>query len=647
MSTRIKRRKNNPRKFNKRMQSKLAVTFIIIVLLLFALNIVVSYISFQKGDKYTKQVLSQQQYSSTTIPFKRGNITDRNGNILATSVKVYNLVLDPKIILSNDKYLEPTITALTQCFDLEREELLTLIQEKKDSSYVVLDNMKDLEYEVISNFIALQNNVKENPYIQGVWFEEQYQRKYPYSTLASSIIGFTYSGNSADWGIEGYYNSNLNGIDGRQYGYVNDDNTMEKIIKDAVDGNNIVSTIDIMIQDIVERNIAEYNKKIKAQSISVLIMNPNNGEILAMANDEIYDLNSPRDLTRYYTKKEIKAMSEDVKLEALNKIWKNECISNTFEPGSTIKPFTVAAALEEGIVTSSSTYVCDGTEEVGGWSISCHKADGHGKITLQESITYSCNDALMQIGLKTGASIFSSYQSRFGFGKKTGIDLYGEAAGILYTEADMGAATLATNSFGQNFTVNMIQVAAGYSSLINGGDYYTPHVVKQINNSEGGLVKNVGDLVVKQTVTATTSKFINEALRTVVTVGSGSKANIAGYEVGGKTGTAEKLPRGENQYVLSFIGSVPYDSPEVVCYVVIDTPEEDSSNSAYAATLFNNIMTEVLPYMNIFKSTDTGKAKKGEDESYDGNSYIGGDPDIGVVDEEGQYGAATDNSGAD
>ena len=634
---RQQRRKNTPPKFNRKMQSKLAVTFIIIVLLLFVLNVVLSYINFKSGDKYTIQVLNQRQYNSVTLPFKRGQITDRNGNILATSVKVYNLILDPKVINEDKKYLQPTITALTQCFALEADELTKTIAEKKDNSYVVI--LKKLEYEEIESFLKMQKDTKNNPYIKGVWFEEEYERKYPYSTLASSIMGFTYAGNSADWGIEGYYSDSLNGVDGRQYGYVNDDNTMEKITKAPVDGNNIVSTIDIKIQDIIEKKIVEYNKEIKAQSISVLIMDPNTGEILAMANDEVYDLNKPRDLTRYYTKSQIKKMSEEEQIEALNKIWKNECISNTFEPGSTIKPFTIAAALEEGVVKTNSSYVCDGYHIVGGWRIKCHKEEGHGKISLEDTIVTSCNDALMQIGLKMGTGVFSSYQNRFGFGKKTGLDLTGEASGMLYAEKDMGQVTLATNSFGQNFTVNMIQMAAAYSSLINGGNYYAPHVVKQINNASGGLVRNVGDTVIKQTVTKTTSDFINGSLRKVVTKGTGSKASIKGYEVAGKTGTAEKLPRGNDEYVLSFIGSVPYDNPQVVCYIVIDTPEEDPSNSAYATKFFNNIMKEVLPYMDIFKNSDDKEVKnKDNEESYQDGGYIDGQPDVGVVDPEGNYG---------
>lgn len=620
-------------KFNSNMRHKLAWVFLGIVVLLLFLGGVVMVINYRNGDDYTIQVLDQQSTTSTVIPYKRGDILDCNGNYLATSVKVYNLILDPKVILTKDEYLEPTVTALVNCFpDLTKEDIEATIQEKKDSHYVVLT--KKLEYEEIESFQALLDDTDNNPYIKGVWFEEEYERKYPYSTLASSVLGFTYGENQADWGLEGYYCDVLNGTDGRSYSYLNDNNSLEETTKDAVDGYTLVSTIDLKIQSIVEEKLQEYNKEIKAQSISVLVMNPNNGEILAMANDETYDLNNPRDLSTMYTKKQIKKMSDEETLEALNQMWRNDCISNTYEPGSTMKPFTVAAALEEGIVAETDTFDCDGGETIGTTHISCHKSSGHGTISLQDTLTKSCNDALMQIGLKIGSSVFSTYQSRFGFGQKTGIDLYGEATGILYSADDMGDVTLATNSFGQNFTVNMLQIAAGYCSLVNGGNYYTPHLVSRIVNSEGSLIEKVADEAVKQTVTKTTSDFINQGLRSVVTDGTGAKAAIDGYEVGGKTGTAEKLPRGNDEYVLSFIGSVPYDNPKVVCYVVIDTPEENPDDSGYAAQLFHNIMEEVLPYMNVFQSDTKDDNTSDATETYEDGVDI---PDVGLTDTEGGY----------
>lgn len=646
--SRRRRKPRVPRKLNKWMKKKIIYLFVGILAVVVVLNGRLVYISYKSGDPYKIQVLAQQQYNSQTVPFKRGDITDRKGNVLATSVKVYNLVLDPKVIMSNDQYVQPTIEALTTCFDeLKNSDLKKEIENRKTSSYYVVK--KKLTYEQIEKFLNIQKDTKKNPNVKGVHFEEEYERQYPYSTLACHVLGFANASNTAETGIEAYYNSELNGTDGREFGYMNEDNAMEKVVKEPENGNNIVSTIDMNIQRIVESKIKSYQKNTaRAKSISVLIMNPNNGEILAMASDKIYNLNEPRDLKTYYGKKEAQKITSEEKkdkkkgVDALSEMWRNKCVSDTFEPGSTMKPFTVAAALEEGKAKKSSTYVCDGGQQVADRYIKCHKETGHGTITLEQAITYSCNDALMQIGLNLGKDIFSSYQSRFGFGMKSKVDLPGEASGILYSAENMGETTLATNAFGQNFTVNMVQLAAGYSSLINGGNYYTPHLVKRIETSEGGLVKNVAASVVKQTVTKSTSDFINDALRTVVLDGTGRKAVIDGYDVGGKTGTAEKLPRGNDQYVLSFIGSVPCEKPEVVCYVVIDTPKENPSDSGYAAELFNNIMTEVLPYMNIYKSKEETNIKKtknsGEAESYQNGSYLNGQ-DVGVTDPDGNYNA--------
>ncbi|MGN0383880.1 MAG: peptidoglycan D,D-transpeptidase FtsI family protein [Eubacterium sp.] len=630
------------------MRKKLAVLFIGIVIALFALCIRLIWINVVDGDSYTIRVLNQQQYSSTTIPFKRGDILDRNGNVLATSAKVYNVILDPAVILSDDKYLEPTVSLLVQYFsDLNYDDVVAKIQERKDSSYYVI--LEALEYDSIEEFQKAVNSTRN---VEGIWFETEYERKYPYSTLASSVIGFALDGNTADWGIEGYYNDFLNGTDGRKYGYVDQDNNMESVIKEAEDGDTVISTIDVYVQSIVEKKIASYMKKINAERIAVIIADPNNGEILAMADDHTYDLNSPRDLTGYYTKNQIKNMSTEEYLQALNEMWRNYCISDTFEPGSTMKPFTVAAALEEGKVTENSSFECDGYQVVGGWTIKCHKTSGHGTISLKEAIAYSCNDALMNIGLKMGAKLFSNYQDRFGFGSKTGIDLPGEASGILYDDT-MGDSTLATNSFGQNFTVNMIQMVAGFSSLVNGGYYYEPHIAKQIVNTDGGVTESYSKTLVKQTVTEETSEFIREALRLVVTEGTGSKAGIEGYTVGGKTGTAEKTPRGNGEYVLSFIGCVPCEAPQVVCYVVVDTPEENPSDSSYASSFFASIMEDVLPYLNIY-ATESGEDKeeigKGEDtnpstnESYDGNGGIVDGNDRGITDDSGNYGESSNTN---
>lgn len=591
--------------FTRKMKNKSIVLFLLVVLLLFGLAVRMLYINSTSGQDYTVQVLSQQNYSSTTLPYKRGDILDRNGMTLATSVKVYNLILDPKVMLSDTKYLEPTLKALTECFGYDDNTLRTLINENKTKSYIVYE--KKLSYEKIEPFMKLSNDTENNPYIKGVWFETEYERKYPYSTLACNVIGFTAAGNVGTWGIEEYYNDYLNGVDGREYGYVNSDNIMEKVTKSATDGYTVISTIDLNVQTIAEKYINQWKEEYNPDNVGVIVMNPQNGEIYAMATDGAYDLNNPRDLSGMYTEEQLAVMTDEEKLNALNQMWRNYCLNDTFEPGSTFKPFTVAAALEEGTISESQTFVCDGSETIGGTLIGCHKRSGHGTITASQAIAVSCNDALMQIGASLGVDLFAAYQERFNFGMKTGIDLPGEAscAGLLFTKDNMKPINLATSSFGQSFNVTMVQLATGFCSLINGGYYYQPHVVKEIINTRGGVVKEVGVTPIKQNITKETSDIVKAAMVDTVEAGTGTTASVEGYIIGGKTGTAEKLPRGNNEYVYSFIGFAGYENPQVVCYVVVDNPKGENIASSVTSKLFSSIMTEVLPYLQVFPDAAT------------------------------------------
>lgn len=590
------------------MQKKLVFLYMMIILAFVVLVGRVTYINASSGDEYTRMVLEQQQYDSQTIPYRRGDITDRNGTKLATSERVYNVILDVKAMNSDENYPEPTIAALAECFDLKESEIREVAEEHPDSRYQILK--KKVKYADAQKFEELLDDTENNPNIKGAWLEEDYVRKYPYNTLASDVVGFTSDGNVGNNGIEGYYNSILNGTNGRKYGYLDTDSTVERTVKEAIDGKTVVSTIDLQVQSIVEKYILQFNEEHKdlaypgegSVNTAVIVMNPQNGEILAEASYPNYDLNSPRDLSAYYTKEELKEMSDDEKLEALNSLWKNFCISDTYEPGSTIKPFTVAAALETGALTGNETFTCGGMLHVGDHDIHCINRDGHGTQTVKEAVENSCNVALMQIGSMLGKEDLSKYQHVFGFGELTGIDLPGDAstAGLLYTPETMDDASLATNAFGQNFNVTMTQLAAGFCSLINGGEYYEPHVVKQIKDASGNVVETKNPVLVKRTVSQETSTLVKEYMRGVVQNASGQRADLEGYEVGGKTGTAEKLPRDNGKYLVSFIGYAPQENPEVVVYVVIDEMNEyDQAQSSYAVQMAADIMREIFPYLGI------------------------------------------------
>lgn len=635
MSNEGRKRARRKALLTNRMKRKLALLFTIIVLALIGVNVRLAYINKTNGDKYTKRVLAQQDTNSTLLPYRRGDILDRNGTILATSEKVYNLILDPKVLSQNadeedpDKdCVEPTLQALVQYFGLDEAELRATYNDRIDSSYVVL--LRQLTKDEISEFEALMEDDEAGARIKGVWFEDSYIRRYPYDSLACHVIGYTVTGNQGQTGIEQEYSDVLNGTNGRSYKYLNEDLEQSTMVRQPTDGNTVVSTIDATLQEIVEKYIDKFiedytNKNTEgpaAKNIGVIMMNPQNGEILAMASDVDYDLNNPHDLVEngYLTQEEADAMSEEELLDARNQMWRNFCISDGYEPGSTVKPLTVAAALELGVVSDSSTFVCDGGQTVveGQPRIKCVKRAGHGLITLEGALMFSCNDALMQIGAMLGYENYLKYQEIFNFGLKTNIDLPGEAnnATTVFNEDTLGVTELATSSFGQGYNTTMIQVASAFSSVINGGYYYQPHVVKKILDADGGTVENIGATLVRQTVSEKTSSLIRQYLYHTMygeadsngNNATGRNARVAGYAMGGKTGTAQKIPRSDRKYLVSFIGFAPVDNPQVVCYVVVDEPNAADAtaqaSSSFAQEIFKNIMTEAMPYLNIYATEE-------------------------------------------
>ena len=619
---------------------KLVWLFGMVVLAFVGLGIRITVINASQGNQYSKQVLSQsqQKYDSRVIPFKRGDITDRNGVVLATSEKVYKVILDCKVVNTKEEYVEPTIKALVDVMGLDEETVRKKLEDEttKDSQYQILQSNVSInqkkafeDYTDVSGEEAKEKLTKEEiaerSNIKGVWFEEDYRRVYPLNSTASHLVGFTYTGNSADWGIEGYYSSTLNGVNGRQFGYYNSDADVEQNIIDPINGNSVESTIDLNIQQVVEKYISNFMDGMAngprgaegAANVGVIVANPKNGEILAMATDNPYDLNDPRDLTSYYSQDEINGMDNDTMLENLYGIWKNYCISDAFEPGSTVKPLTIGAALDADVVQPSDTFVCDGYQMFGGTRIRCAIYPGaHGTETLSDLIKHSCNDGLMQIGALLGPEEFLKYQKIFNFGATTGIDLPGEATGILHTEESLssGSTELASASFGQGYTCTMIQEIAAICSVINGGYYYQPHVVSKILNEDGDVIKDVQPVVTKQTVSSDVSALIRQYMGTVMeSDGTGAAAKVDGYSMGGKTGTAQKYPREEKKYLVSFIGFAPLDDPQVVVYVVVDEPNtEYQADSLYAQYIYKGVMTEILPYLNIFQDeevTDKANAK--------------------------------------
>lgn len=625
------------------MQKKLLVLFGCVLTAFVGLSIRLILINRDKGNDYKKQVLSQQEYDSVTIPFKRGEILDANGTILAISNKVYNVILDTKVLMDDESNLEPTLNALHSAFGIDITEVREYIASHPKSSYCVL--AKRLDYEKVEKFKELQKDEENGSKIKGIWFEDEYKREYPNGSLACDVIGFTRSDNEGQYGLEEYYNDILSGTNGRQYGYLNDDSNLQRTTIPAKDGYNIQTTIDANIQSIVEKYLKEFNEKFKdnvregngANNIGCIMMEVNTGNIIAMASYPVYDLNDTRNISNligmpelddksqktgeYLTAEKIKAMNDEEMYRHLDALWKNFCIVDTYEPGSVAKPFTVAGALECGAITGDEKYNCEGRLEVGDDKIKCHQIYGDGNLSVAEGIERSCNVVLMNVAFKMGKDRFVDYQHLFGFGLKTNIDLAGESrtAALVYNKDNIRQTELATCSFGQGFNASMIQMITGFCSLINGGYYYEPHVVSRIMTADGAVVENITPRLLKQTISQSTSEKILEYCNLVVSgeKGTGHTARPAGYMIGGKTGTAETLPRGNKEYVVSFLGYAPADDPQIAIYVVVDRPNAFPQDDAkYATGIVRNILTEVLPYLNIFMTEELTEKEMEELEEF-------------------------------
>ena len=589
------------RDVNPTMRKGLKWAFLVVVL---ACGFIIGrlfYINNENGQTYSKAVLSQRAYQSRSLASKRGSILDRNGIILARSEKRYNVIIDPRQILDKDYYIEPSIQAMVTYLGYDEDEIRTLIYDNPDSSYIVYE--KDADYSRISEYKRYQSSKSK---VTGVWFEEEFARIYPYSTLASHVLGFVNSEGSGSYGLEQYYNSELSGIPGLSYTYFDNELKQQKTVEEAVDGYELVTTIDYNVQRIVEEKVRDFLDTTGAKNIGVIVMDPNDASVLAMASNREYDLNDPRDLSSVIPSSELMFLSEEEKLEKRYQMWKNYCISDTYEPGSTFKTITVASALDENAISTEDTFYCAGYSEVGGWRIGCNNKFGHGKLSLTQSLMKSCNCALMEIAAKLGKDSFFKYQSKFGFGAKTGIDLPGESSGILIPLKNLNETELATSSFGTTFNVTMIQIAAAYASIINGGTYYQPHVVREIRRSDKTVVSTYNDMGVRQSISEGTASFIRNSLYMTVESGTATPAKVEGYLIGGKTGTAQKRPREEKRFVVSFAGFAPINDPQVLIYIVIDevADPELSSSSSPATKLSAAIMKEILPYLGVFPDGD-------------------------------------------
>lgn len=612
-----KRRRRPKRKIDHTIRKKLVGLFVVVILALVCLLGRITYINATNGTKYKKRVLlqAQQTYQSSVLPAKRGDIYDRNGNILATSQKVYNVIMDCKEV--NDEknnYVDATVNALVNIFGLEEDELRSILTDPQTSSSqyqilkteVTMDEKKAFEeYESPGEDSGLsEEELAERANIHGIWFEEDYLRVYPFNDLACDTIGFTLSRETADVGLEGYYNSTLMGTDGRKYGYINDESDAEQTLMEPIAGESIETSLDVGAQQIVEKYVNGFKSAMGAKNIGVIAMKPSTGEIIAMDGGDRYDLNNPRDMSEVYSQSEIDAMSDEQTVTALNAMWSNFCVTDAFELGSVVKPIVMAGALEKGKISTDDTFTCDGGETFGAEGDTYIKCavwpDAHGEETLRDVIANSCNDAMMQIAARMGTEAFLKAQTLFNFGSRTGIDLPNEGSGVIHTTKSMGETELACSAFGQGFTSTMLQEINAMCSVINGGYYYQPHLVTAVKDSSGGTVRNIEPVLLKQTISSDISADIRSYMQASVQEGTSRTSKVEGYSSGGKTGTAEKLPRGNKKYIVSFITFAPVDNPQVLLYVVVDEPNaEEQADSKYPQYIAQGILSELLPYLNV------------------------------------------------
>lgn len=614
----------------KMISNKLGVLYMIVLLAFVGLGIRLYAIVNDNNNDYQRRILSQQAYDSKTLNAKRGEIIDCNGTVLAASKEMYNVILNVKQVLDYDskggfggKCQIETVRKLSDTFNVDEKIINDYIRDVPESQYFVVK--RNATFEEMNRFLKYITKPKENSddvslgeeslyneNVKGVTFEKYYVRDYPQGKLACDVLGFARNESSAVYGLEEYYDVELTGTNGRQYGYLNDDTTHEYTTIPAVDGATLITTIDSNVQEIVEKHLKNYCEEYKdnyreglgADNIGCIVMRANSGEVIAMGSYPNFDPNDPTNLSEIYSEEEIKKITEEGKLqETCDKLWRNYCITDTYEPGSVMKPFTVAMGLETGKITGNETYNCTGFLQVADHKIYCHNRYGDGVLDVKNAVAKSCNVALMTMVDTIGKKTFLEYQSIFNIGLRTNIDLAGESRteGLVFNEKNLGDSELATASFGQGFNVTMIQMCAGYAALVNGGYYYEPHMVKRMLSSSGAVIKNIEPRLIKQVVSQSTSDKIKDYCNEVVlNKNTGWRAKPAGYSIGGKTGTAETLPRGNGEYVVSFICHAPADNPEIIVYVVIDRPNvEKQEDAKYATMLTREILTDILPYLEI------------------------------------------------
>ena len=569
-------------------RKKIMVVFLCAVLLITALFGRLVYLMIFDAAHYQKLAKDLHE-RERKIKAARGEIVDRNGVVLATNRTVCTI----SVIHNQMKDPEQVITALCQELGEEEENIRKKV-EKVSSMEKIKTNVEKETGDRIRNLD-----------LAGVKVDEDFKRYYPYDTLASKVLGFTGGDNQGIIGLEVKYEEVLKGTNGTILTVTDARGVeLEKVAEDRIEpvaGNTLQISLDYNIQKYCEQAAKKVQEEKQAESVSVLLMNPQDGEILAMVNTPEFNLNTPFELIDMDENTEL---TDEQVQEMLNQMWRNPCINDTYEPGSTFKIITASACLEEGVVSLSDTFSCPGYRIVEDRKIRCHKVGGHGQETFIQGIQNSCNPVFIDIGLRLGTGRFCDYFEQFGLLGKTGVDLPGEAATIMHKEENIGQVELATMSFGQSFQVTPIQMAATVSALVNGGKRVTPHFGVRILDKDKETVRELKYDDGKQIVSEETSRTMQALLESVVSEGSGKNAKIEGYHIGGKTATSQTLPRSANKYISSFIGFAPAGNPQILGMCVIYNPQGVYYGGTIAAPVIRDIFDNIFPYLGIEKDVE-------------------------------------------
>ena len=542
-------------------------------------------------SEYYMQKADELHQRERRIKAKRGRILDRNGEILAANEVVCTVSVIHSQIEDEDK----VIKVLAGELDMDVEEVTKKVKKVSSMEYIKTNVAKDIG-----------DAIREYD-LPGVKIDEDYKRVYPYNELASKVLGFTGADNQGILGLEAKYDTYLSGTNGQiltlsDAGGIEIKGSREDRIL-PVDGQDLYTTLDVNIQKYATQLAWETMVKKEAKQVSIIVMSPDNGEILAMANVPEYNLNSPYELN--YEPDEEEAQKD--KMDLLNNMWRNFCINDTYEPGSIFKTVTATAALETGVVGLNDSFTCSGATVVSDRRIRCHKTTGHGTQDFTHTVYNSCNPAFVEWGRRVGTDNMYLYMGKLGLLAKTGIDLSGEAGTIIHKQENVGAVELATMSFGQSFQITPVQMLRAVSAIVNGGRLVTPHFGLYTGSSDGSVVNEFAYSTQDEAISSQTSETMKKILEGVVSEGGGTKAYIDGYSIGGKTATSQKLPRGSGKYISSFIGFAPADNPQVIAMCLIDEPTGVYYGGTIAAPVVKTLYENILPYIGIERSVQLEK----------------------------------------